>query len=93
MGTYKSLSTIIRGTLDNRFNSELILEEAKKKDSGIVVLQHNKLTGDMSFVRIHPKSKNHVVYSSLAGGKQSEAIFHKDHIEHMLGLFKSKDDK
>jgi hypothetical protein len=86
-----SLARTVRLMFDRIAKSEMILEEAKKKDSGIVVLQHNKQTGDLAYVRLHPKSKDHVVYSSHIEGESGEVILHRKHVKEMLALLDPKE--
>jgi hypothetical protein len=89
-----NISVVVRAMFDNRLKSEMILEEVKRKDSKVVLLQHNKETGDMSYIMKHPKSPDHVIYSSSMEGQRSDVILHRNHIEEMLRLItKKKDDK
>lgn len=89
----RSISTVIRAMLDNRLNTEMILEEVKKKNPGLMLLRHDKKTGDMAYIHMHPKSKNHVIYSSSMEGQRSDAILHRNDVEEMMKLLSTGKEK
>jgi hypothetical protein len=93
----KNMSIVIRTMFDNRIKTEMVLEEVKKKDSRIILLQHDKKTGDMAYIQKHPKSHDHVIYSNSLEGQRSDVILHRKHVEEMIKLLnpekEKKDDK
>ncbi len=91
--TYRSLEDAARRCVNRLAKAEALLEEAKKRDPGMVLLQHDKQTGDMAYIHKHPKSKDHVIYRNNIEGESGEVILHRNHVKEMLALLDKDKEK